>query len=133
MFKQMMLDFKYTALSLNCVQCNSTLDHNCQEKFEQDNPNNPIKSTKCTIWNARYCIKVTGLYGGIVGTHRFCTSRDLGNQCQDISYPNHDRMYRACVYTCESDDCNSATSNWSLYKLFVIFVIAVCAMFTRWL
>ena len=46
---------------------------------------------------------------GVVGTHRFCSSRDMGDQCQDIWFPDHDRMYRACVYTCSGDGCNSAT------------------------
>lgn len=46
---------------------------------------------------------------GVVGTHRFCSSRDMGDQCQDIWFPDHDRMYRACVYTCSSEGCNSAS------------------------
>lgn len=57
-----------------------------------------VEKWQCFYW----------LISGIVGTHRFCSARDLGDQCQDLSYPDHDRLYRACVYSCTSDDCNSA-------------------------
>ncbi|KAK3092075.1 hypothetical protein FSP39_024978 [Pinctada imbricata] len=110
---------------LDCYQCNSTLDHNCQEKFVHNMDKNPLRSGKCTEYGALYCIKITGLWGGIVGTHRFCSSRDLGNQCQDLSYPDHDRIYRACVYTCGSDDCNSAATYFSTTKLFSFIVIGL--------
>ncbi|KAL4240452.1 hypothetical protein ACF0H5_001244 [Mactra antiquata] len=96
--------------ALTCFQCNSTLDHNCQEMFNHDNPYLTLKSTECQMYNAKFCIKVTGLWGGIVGTHRFCSSRDLGDQCQDMRFPDHSRKYRGCVYTCTSDGCNSAQS-----------------------
>lgn len=104
----MVLASASTAFGLDCYQCNSTLDSNCQDRFNHDQSINPIRSTQCTVYNARYCIKITGVWGGIVGTHRFCSARDLGDQCQDLSYPDHDRLYRACVYSCTSDDCNSA-------------------------
>ncbi|KAL5017933.1 hypothetical protein ScPMuIL_003655 [Solemya velum] len=94
--------------AMNCYQCNSTLDPNCQEKF--DHTKSTMSPQLCSVWNTEYCIKATGLWGGIVGTHRFCSTRDLGDQCQDVFYPDHDRMYRACVYTCTSEGCNSATS-----------------------
>nr|XP_011427744.2 U-scoloptoxin(05)-Sm1a [Crassostrea gigas] len=104
----MVLASASTVFGLDCYQCNSTLDSNCQDRFNHDQSINPIRSTKCTVYNSRYCIKITGVWGGIVGTHRFCSARDLGDQCQDLSYPDHDRLYRACVYSCTSDDCNSA-------------------------
>ena len=50
------------------------------------------------------------LLSGVVGTTRFCSSRDMGNQCQYIRYPDHDRVYRACIYTCSGDGCNGASS-----------------------
>ncbi|ESP04019.1 hypothetical protein LOTGIDRAFT_185419 [Lottia gigantea] len=97
-----------TVYGIACYQCNSTLESNCQDQFDHSDLN-PQKSTLCQMYNARYCVKVTGLWGGIVGTHRFCSSRDMGDQCQDIGYADHDRMYRACIFTCTSDDCNSST------------------------
>ena len=47
---------------------------------------------------------------GIVGTTRFCSSRDMFNSCQYVEYPDHDRIYRACIFTCSSDGCNGAVS-----------------------
>lgn len=95
--------------ALNCYQCDSTLDSTCQEKWDDRLSTNALKYKACNLWDAKHCIKVTGLWGGVVGTHRFCSSRDMGDQCQDIWFPDHDRMYRACVFTCTGDGCNSAT------------------------
>lgn len=84
-------------LMLLCYESFST-SHCCKKKlFFQISGN----------YNINYnndCFNFTG----IVGTHRFCSARDLGDQCQDLSYPDHDRLYRACVYSCTRDDCNSA-------------------------
>lgn len=98
-----------TGYGFACYQCNSTLDHNCQEYFDHTNPNQALKATHCKMQDAKFCIKVTGLWGGIVGTHRFCSSRDLGYQCQDMRFPDHSRKYRGCVYTCNYDGCNTAS------------------------
>ncbi|KAK7501266.1 hypothetical protein BaRGS_00007391 [Batillaria attramentaria] len=99
----------FTAYAMNCYQCDSTLDSTCQEKWDESLSTTSLKYKECNLWDAKYCIKVTGLWGGVVGTHRFCSSRDMGDQCQDIWFADHDRMYRACVYTCSGDGCNSAT------------------------
>ena len=111
---------------LNCYQCNSTLDHNCGELFDHNLENHPVQPEECTIYLAQYCVKVTGLWGGIVGTHRFCSSKDLGDRCQDIVYPNHDRRYRACVNTCSADNCNSAATLWTT-KTIVLMVVTILA------
>jgi len=102
--------FVETVSALNCYQCNSTLDHNCQEFFNHDNPYSGLVSTPCRMYKAKFCIKATGLWAGIVGTHRFCSARDLGDQCQDMRFPDHSRKYRGCIYTCTSDDCNAAST-----------------------
>lgn len=65
---------------------------------------------------------------GVVGTHRFCSSRDLGDQCQDIWFPDHDRMYRACVYSCSSDGCNGAIKLSTFFTLLVGCVSTVVAV-----
>ncbi|KAK6170843.1 hypothetical protein SNE40_019141 [Patella caerulea] len=98
-----------TGDAMECFQCNSTLDSNCQDQFDHSIANHPQKSKYCKMHDAKFCIKVTGLWGGVVGTHRFCSSRDMGDQCQDIGYMDHDRMYRACTFTCSSDGCNAST------------------------
>lgn len=112
---------------LSCFVCNSTLDQNCNEKFESPETN-PIKMEPCNVYRARYCVKVYGMWGGTVGTHRFCSSHDMGKQCQDIWYPDHDRMYRSCIFTCSSDGCNPAAiltvrrSHLLLASLFALLV-----------
>ena len=45
---------------------------------------------------------------GVVGTTRFCSSRDMFNSCQYVTFKNHDRIYRACIFTCGSDGCNGS-------------------------
>lgn len=45
----------------------------------------------------------------MAGTYRFCSSYDLGNQCQYVDFLDFDRPYRACVYTCSRDGCNGAS------------------------
>ncbi|VDN30470.1 unnamed protein product [Dibothriocephalus latus] len=64
----------------------------------------------CMVSNARFCVKTTALYGAIMGTTRWCSAMDMGNQCQYTSFPDHDRIYRACIFTCDTDACNSAYS-----------------------
>ncbi|KAK0058113.1 U-scoloptoxin(05)-Sm1a [Biomphalaria pfeifferi] len=114
-----------TGFAFNCYQCDSTLDSNCQENWDHSLSYNRQKYQPCNLWNAKFCIKATGMWGGVVGTHRFCSSRDLGDQCQDIWFPDHDRMYRACVYSCTADGCNGAKS-WSSGS--VIFIALFSAL-----
>ena len=60
---------------------------------------------------------------GVVGTRRFCSSRDMHNICQYMTYPDHDRVYRACVFTCRGDGCNSGTlPNISLVAMILSFL-----------
>lgn len=68
---------------------------------------------------------------GVVGTHRFCSSRDMGDQCQDIWFPDHDRMYRACVYTCSGDGCNSATRTSTLPAVLVSLLWLIVHVWRR--
>lgn len=121
-----------TVDALRCYQCNSTLDHNCQEFFNHDNPNNPLSATDCVMYQANYCIKVTGLWMGIVGTHRFCSSRDLGDQCQDMKFPDHSRKYRGCIYTCTADGCNGSSSLFSKSMIAVTTLSLLLSLFLHW-
>ena len=72
-----------------------------------------------------YCVTL-----GVVGTTRFCSSRDMGNQCQFIRYPDHDRIYRACIYTCRGNECNTAatTSYSGLLVLLAAGLVLVLGM-----
>ncbi|XP_029656435.1 uncharacterized protein LOC115230369 [Octopus sinensis] len=117
--------------ALNCYVCNSTLDDNCNAKFEKTDIN-PIKPEPCNVYNAKYCIKVYGMWGGVVGTHRFCSSRDMGKQCQDIWYADHERMYRSCIFTCTGDACNAAeTLSTKWYHISAGMILSLtCMLFT---
>ncbi|KAK2167540.1 hypothetical protein LSH36_26g00008 [Paralvinella palmiformis] len=109
----------YTGSSLSCYQCDSNEDADCTEYFDHEHfADLTIRSTECAVDAAKYCIKTTGVWGGVVGTTRFCSSRDMGNQCQFVRYPDHDRVYRACIYTCRTDNCNS--SGYISINLFVL-------------
>jgi hypothetical protein len=39
------------------------------------------------VVQASYCIKMTGVFEGKLGTKRFCSSRDWGNYCEYIQRP----------------------------------------------
>ncbi|TGZ50425.1 hypothetical protein CRM22_010820 [Opisthorchis felineus] len=97
----------YRSNGKSCYVCNSSVDANCLDSFSPHR--SPLRPTRCNVVDARFCIKTTGIYGGFVGVNRFCSSFDLGTQCDYVSFPDHDRIYRACVFTCSSDECNRAS------------------------
>lgn len=95
---------------LQCYQCDSSVDPDCKENFDWEHLDQiTIRPTECTVDAARYCVKTTGVWGGVVGTTRFCSSRDMFHWCQYVTYDDHNRIYRACIYTCSSDNCNSGS------------------------
>ena len=48
---------------------------------------------------AQYCIKMTGIFEGKLGTKRFCSSRDWGHYCEYIKRPGDIQVgYRARSY-----------------------------------
>lgn len=115
-------------LAISCYQCNSKTDPDCKEFFDHSTRNTlTVKSTECSVDAAEFCIKTTGVWGGVVGTTRFCSSRDMGNQCQFINYPDHDRVYRACIHTCHSDHCNTAENIYSTKTFLVMIFTSILA------
>jgi hypothetical protein len=50
-----------------CYQCDSTLDNNCQEKWDDRLSTNQEKYKECKLWDAKFCVKVTGMWGGKIG------------------------------------------------------------------
>ncbi|GAA50653.1 hypothetical protein CLF_104867 [Clonorchis sinensis] len=118
--------------ALWCYQCNSSHHENCLESLTGDAS---LAPEPCDTYAARYCVKTTGIYGGrsspsirltcilfsaVMGITRFCSSYHLGNECQYLSFPDHDRMYRACVFTCKTEACNSANQFQSHQIFFLI-------------
>ncbi|XP_074647070.1 UPAR/Ly6 domain-containing protein bou-like [Tubulanus polymorphus] len=96
----------YLSNAFECYQCNSTHSDECLEMFDPEMTN--LVPTACNVVDTKYCIKITGAWGGVVGTQRFCSSRDMGNQCQYFGFDDHDRIYRGCSWTCDSERCNSS-------------------------
>ena len=47
------------------------------------------------LLQAYYCIKMTGIFEGKLGTKRFCSSRNWGNYCEYISRPGDIQEYRS--------------------------------------
>ncbi|VDK23073.1 unnamed protein product [Taenia asiatica] len=131
------------AICLNCFVCNSSVDPGCLDgEFQAHILNLDVRPSPCSVRDAKFCIKTTTIYGGkrlnqfyvsaIMGTTRFCSSKHLGDQCQYVDFPDHDRIYQACVFTCENDACNAARSRLrDLCVCFVFLIITIPAMDTR--
>ncbi|CAH8629985.1 unnamed protein product [Schistosoma bovis] len=111
--------------SLSCYQCNSSHHSNCLEHLT-DLGKHSLQPTPCTTYGARFCIKTTGIYGAVMGITRFCSAWDMGNECQFLDFPDHDRIYRACIMTCSKDACNlSRRMMISLYSMMIILYIVI--------
>ena len=110
-------------LAINCFQCNSSSSTDCNELFNDEDTS--LKAQSCdNVYESRYCIKTTGIYGGLMGTQRFCSSRDLGNYCEYIKRNGDQREQRSCVFTCGRDNCNSASSiQFNFINLILILIL----------
>lgn len=126
-----------TANAIKCYVCDASDTLNpfqCGEYFERfDQPD--IQAEDCSnVHDAKFCIKHVGRFEGGIGAKRFCSNKDLGNYC-DYVRNKGDRMdYRSCIYTCNSDGCNTA-GNIHGNTLQLIGVIAgsfVAVMSLRW-
>jgi hypothetical protein len=112
---------------LSCYQCDSSIDDYCPESWNRwDLDPKPCED----IDHARFCVKTTGIYGGIVGTRRFCSSRNLDNACYEIQYPQDQRIYYSCTYTCGMDGCNFALKKFNTNNLLIISSFIVSALFS---
>ncbi|XP_065365568.1 UPAR/Ly6 domain-containing protein bou [Calliphora vicina] len=102
-----------SVMAINCYVCDASDTNNpfqCGEWFERfDEPD--LEPQNCSnVHDAKFCIKHVGRFEGGIGAKRFCSSKDLGNYC-DYVRNKGDRMdYRSCIYTCNSDGCNGASS-----------------------
>ncbi|XP_045605834.1 UPAR/Ly6 domain-containing protein bou isoform X1 [Procambarus clarkii] len=125
------------ASGISCYQCDSTRDLHCPEYFQAGYHQAPtaLTSTTCDqVFEARYCIKTTGLFEGELGTKRFCSARDWGNYCEWVRRPGDEREYRACVFTCSGNSCNAAPSTLTPTPLSLLLLPALIFLFfTAWL
>ncbi|XP_044009362.1 U-scoloptoxin(05)-Sm1a isoform X1 [Aphidius gifuensis] len=122
-----LLEFITPARGINCYQCSSTNNvhpFQCNEYMSEDID---ISPTDCSdVWGAKYCVKHVGRFEGGVGTKRFCSSANLGNDCHYTNTAGDDQniKYRTCIYTCDSDGCNSATKKSTNIIVFISLLIA---------
>jgi len=91
---------------IQCFECDSTADATCSEVMPEVHTLNMISCDH--IQEPQYCVKMTGVFEGELGTKRFCSARDWGDFCEWVQRPGDERKYRACVYSCTGDGCNSA-------------------------
>lgn len=109
--------------AIYCHQCDSNQHLHCSELWDHSNSPEP---TSCdNLYEANYCIKATGMYGGRIGTFRFCSSRDRGHYCDYVKRPGDDREYRACIYTCSGNGCNASAGlrPWAGGMAALLFVV----------
>ncbi|CAF4767675.1 unnamed protein product [Pieris macdunnoughi] len=100
-----------SVISINCYQCSGTDSDNPFECNEYLDSETGLEPTDCSlIHDAQYCIKHIGRFEGGIGTKRYCSSLDLGNQCKYVQQPGDKLEYRTCIHTCTTDGCNSTVS-----------------------
>ena len=63
------------------------------------------------VFEARYCVKMTGVYDGKLGTKRFCSSKDWGNYCEYIERPGGEFEFITAYYFCVSH----STRSWTVF------------------
>lgn len=96
---------------IGCYSCDSSNHFSCSEFWDPSLAvNNKYYSNCSTVQDAKYCIKMTGVYDGKLGTKRFCSSRDWGDYCEYIKRPGDPREYRSCIFTCSTYGCNGSNS-----------------------
>merc|ERR1711997_574993 len=90
--------------------CDSSNDFSCTEYWDPTLPVTSQYYSDCShVYEANYCIKMTGVFDGKLGTKRFCSSKDWGYYCEYIQRPGDDHEYRSCVFSCSISGCNTAT------------------------
>lgn len=117
------------ATAINCFQCKSTEERTCGEELPQ---HHVLFADSCEhIQEAAYCVKMTGLVEGQLGTKRFCSARDWGNYCEWVRRPGDEREYRACVFTCWGDGCNSAPTHAPTPTVMLLLLLPAAALLPR--
>ncbi|XP_021696444.1 uncharacterized protein LOC5570502 isoform X2 [Aedes aegypti] len=120
-----------TALGILCYQCSSAHSMYCSDMLVADEAS-PFKPEPCDhVFEAEYCVKSTAMHGGI-GAKRYCSSRDLGNYCNYVRNPGDQIEYRSCIFTCDTDGCNGASSLSGFRKLTLgVVMLGALAIVTR--
>ncbi|XP_066598214.1 UPAR/Ly6 domain-containing protein bou [Prorops nasuta] len=112
-----------SALSLDCYQCASETEWECGEG---DLVKEALTAYNCShVFEAQYCVKTVGKFGGGIGTKRFCSKAHMGNYCDYVKQPGDKLNYRTCIYTCTGDGCNPA-SNFTPMTLLAPASLLIC-------
>ena len=113
---------------IGCYNCDSSSHFTCSEFWDPTDDVNAQFETDCrNVSDAKYCVKMTGVYDGKLGTKRFCSSRDWGTYCEYIQRPGDEREYRSCIYSCSTNYCNGTVHlsiNQSLFA--ILLLISYC-------
>ncbi|XP_077293091.1 glycosylphosphatidylinositol anchored membrane protein boudin [Arctopsyche grandis] len=115
---------RFEAMSIQCYQCDSTQSIDCADLLINEDEND-FQPQECeSVFEAQYCIKSTALEGGI-GTRRYCSALDLGNYCNYVKQKGDSLEYRSCIFTCNTDGCNSSPSLTSskFYSMVVLLSV----------
>lgn len=116
---------------IRCFQCDSTSERTCAEALPQ---HHVLFADSCdNIQEAQFCVKMTGLFEGELGTKRFCSARDWGNYCEWVRRPGDEREYRACVFTCWGDSCNAAHHALVPTLMVTLLPPLLFMLYTTWL
>ena len=109
-----------------CYSCDSSSDFSCSEYWDPSNDVNSEFYSDCAdVYDAKYCVKMAGVFDGKLGTKRFCSSRDWGDYCEYIQRPGDPREYRSCIFTCSTHGCNGApVSKISMFTFIGLFLIS---------
>ncbi len=111
---------------ISCYDCDSSSDFSCSEFWDPEESVNLQYYSDCRhVYDAQFCIKMTGIQNGRLGTKRFCSSRDWGDYCEYIQRPGDDREYRSCVFSCSSDGCNVAPSRKTMTDDLILLSIVL--------
>jgi hypothetical protein len=117
-----------SSLGLKCYQCDSSRDEYCPETWDRHD----IEPQECShVDYPAFCVKTTGIYGAIVGTRRFCSSRHLDNSCNEVNFPQDPRIYYSCLYTCSTDGCNFALAISPARQEFLLFTASILIILLR--
>merc|ERR1711963_1014078 len=97
--------------AISCYECDSSKNFSCTEYWDPSLTVVQDFITDCShVFEAQYCVKMTGIFEGKLGTKRFCSSRDWGYYCEYIKRPGDIQEYRSCIYSCTSSQCNIGSS-----------------------
>jgi len=112
----LMAFFLPSSQAIQCFECDSSKNFSCTEYWDPTLSVVQDLVSDCShVFEAEYCIKMTGIFEGKLGTKRFCSSRDWGHYCEYIKRPGDIQEYRSCIYSCTSSYCNGSPSSISQF------------------